>query len=200
VSKDWEMVVGSAKVAHSSAKGTFPMKKLALAIMSAAIAILGFGVVAEAQYGARDGVTVSPSTVPASGNVTLTINGCTPGEVLTVTLEGNVVGTATCNAGATLGSFVTAGLLSQAGSGSATITFQAPAAAGTYNGTVVGNLDYNQAFQIVVIAASTPPGGLPATGSGGIDSTLAVALGLFAVGLGLFGVAQFRRRQSATLA
>ncbi len=173
------------------------MKKLALAVMAVAVTVFGFGVVAEAQYGSTPQIAVSPSTVPASGTVTLTISGCTPGEVLTVRLEGQFLGTVQCRAGGTLGSFVAASLLSQAGTGSATFTFDAPGVAGTYTGTVVGNRGFNRSFQIVVLAPTTPPGGLPATGSGGIDSTMAVGLGLFAVGLGLLAVAGFRRRQTA---
>jgi len=52
----------------------------------------------------------------------------------------------------------------------------------------------------VVAAAGpvAPSAGLPATGSNGIGSTTGIALGLLVSGLGLFIVAQVRRRQTPT--
>jgi hypothetical protein len=44
---------------------------------------------------------------------------------------------------------------------------------------------------------TNPSGQLPATGSSGTNSTTNIALGLFAVGLGLLVVAQVRRRQAS---
>ena len=92
------------------------------------------------------------------------------------------------------------GLVAQVGTGGASVDLTAPTAAGTYPGTVVGTLSFDQPFTVVVVAPVTPPGGLPATGSGGIGTTTTVAIGLFAVGLGLFAVAQVRRRQAAVAA
>ncbi len=43
---------------------------------------------------------------------------------------------------------------------------------------------------------TTPTGGLPATGSGGTNTTLMLGLGALIVGGGLFGVSQIRRRQT----
>jgi hypothetical protein len=50
------------------------------------------------------------------------------------------------------------------------------------------------------VVTTAPPlaGGLPATGSDGIGTTTGIALGLLVVGLGLFVVAQVRRRQAPT--
>jgi hypothetical protein len=112
----------------------------------------------------------------------VTVTGCTAGEVLTVTFNG-ATSTATCVASA-----------------GTTIVLTAPTAAGTYPGTIVGSQGFSQPFQVVVVAAASPPGGLPATGSGGVNSTMTVAAGLFAIGLGLFGVTQLRRRQAAVVA
>jgi hypothetical protein len=84
-------------------------------------------------------------------------------------------------------------------SGNATASVTAPSAPGTYPGTATcGALVAS--FAVVVAAPVTPPGGLPATGSGGIDSTMTVALGLLAVGLGLFGVTLVRRRRNPAIA
>lgn len=49
-------------------------------------------------------------------------------------------------------------------------------------------------------ALTVPGSGLPATGSDGIGTTTGIALGLLVVGLGLFVVAQVRRRQSPSAA
>ncbi len=81
-------------------------------------------------------------------------------------------------------------------SGNATANVTAPSAAGTYPGTATCG-DVVASFSVVVAAPTTPPGGLPATGSGGIDTTTGIAMGLLAVGLGLFGVTLVRRRQTA---
>lgn len=158
------------------------MKKFALALMTTAVAVFGFGAAAQAQYGSTPAVEVSPPTVVPGGDVTVSVTGCTSGEILTVTFNGDTT-TDTCVA-----------------SSSATIVITAPSGPGTYGGTVVGSQGFSQTFQVVVVAAASPPGGgLPATGSG-INSTMTVAAGLFAMGLGLFGVTQFRRRQSAVAA
>jgi hypothetical protein len=45
------------------------------------------------------------------------------------------------------------------------------------------------------VAATTPPAGLPATGSDGIGTTTGIAIGLLVVGLGLFIVTRVRRGQ-----
>jgi hypothetical protein len=175
------------------------MKKFALALMAASAAIFGFGVVAEAQYGAVNAVvTAVPPVVTPGGQFRTTFTGCTPGESVTfVLVSSNARGA--CTGGAALGSIV--GLVlpaQQAGTGSATVELTAPGAPGVYNGTATTSQSgLTQPFTITVTQAVTPPGGLPATGSGGISTTMTVAGGLFAIGLGLFAVTQLRRRQSA---
>jgi hypothetical protein len=47
---------------------------------------------------------------------------------------------------------------------------------------------------ITVAGPATPPGGLPAIGSNGTSTMTIIAVGLFAVGAGLFGMSQMRRR------
>lgn len=156
------------------------MKKFALALMTTAVAVFGFGAVAQAQYGTAPGVEVSPATAPPGGTVTVSVTGCTDGEVLTVTFNG-ATSTATCVASA------------------ATIVLTAPTTPGTFSGTITGSQGFSQPFQVVVAAAAVPPGGLPATGSGGVNSMMTIAGGLFAVGLGLFAVTQFRRRHAGAV-
>jgi LPXTG-motif cell wall-anchored protein len=86
----------------------------------------------------------------------------------------------------------------------------APTEAGVYDGTGVGERSPSLPFQFEIKVPTTPvdpttptttaaPGGtLPETGANGISSTTTIALGLLIVGLGLFVVAQVRRRQAPT--
>ena len=176
------------------------MKKFALALMASAALVFGFGAVAQAQYGSAT-VTFSVSSATPGQTITITINGCTPGETVTVTLNGAVVATATCTAagGLTQGSLLGIGLVQQTAT-SATATFTAPTTPGTYPVVVTGNRGYSVTTSLTVVAAATTPattpgGGLPATGSSGMGTTTSIAIGLLAVGAGLFFVAQVRRRQ-----
>jgi hypothetical protein len=157
------------------------MKKLALGLIALSAVVFGFGNVAEAQYNTVDGTaTVTPTTTAPGGTVTVVMSGCTPGETVTFVL-GSATTSATC-----------------AGDGTAVASLPAPGTAGTYTGTATGvTSGVAASFTVVVALAATPPGGLPATGSGGISTTTGIAIGLFVVGLGLFGVTQVRRRQAA---
>jgi hypothetical protein len=196
------------------------MRKFALALMSAAALVFGFGIAAQAAYPPGNVGITNPSTVmpggtftvsmkcvPGAGNVTFSINGTT------VTL--NI--TVPCNApDAVSGSLM--GFLGQTATGTATGTMTAPTTPGTYQGTGIQAGGAASAdFTIVVQQATTTtaPGasttvagtpttvaatgaGLPSTGSGGMGTTTGIALGLLVVGLGLFVVAQVRRRQPST--
>ena len=180
------------------------MKRLALAFVACAALVFGFGAVAQAQYGSASATFDVPSAAPGQA-VTITITGCTPGEVLTVTVNGAVVGTATCTASAALttGSVLGIGLVQQV-AGSATLTFEAPSAPGTYSVVITGSQGFSFTTSITVASqattpATTPAGGLPATGSDGIGTTTGIAVGLLAVGAALFLVAQVRRRQPSTV-
>lgn len=160
------------------------MKKFSIAVLAAAASILGFGAAAHAQlpdpYPPTSTVTATPASGPPGYTVTVTITGCVPGDVLTVTLGSNTA-TVTCAAPAALNA-----------TGSAATTIAAPNAVGTYTGTVTGT-NFNGSFQIQVVA---PTPTLPGTGSSGVSTMTLIALGLFGVGAGLFGVSQVRRRQA----
>ena len=158
------------------------MKKIALGLIALSSLMLGFGTVSAAPYESGDGTaTVSPTTTTAGGTVTVVMSGCTPGETVDFELE-SATASATC-----------------AGDGTATASMPAPGAAGTYTGTATGvTSGVNASFTVVVAQAATPPGGLPATGSGGISTTTGIAIGLLAVGLALFGVTLIRRRRTVT--
>lgn len=187
------------------------MRKLALALMAASAAVFGFGAVAQAQTGYDPVTTVVP---PAPGGpYTVTYQNCVVGDTITFTQAQStpVSGTAPCaaiSATQLTGSVVGLLLPQQTVSGNATFTFTSgPTTPGTYTVTAVGLQSPLQTFSFTLpgqattttIAPATPatvPGtGLPATGSDGIGATTGIALGLLVVGLGLFVVAQVRRRQ-----
>ena len=154
------------------------MKKFALALTASALVMFGFAAPAAAQYDAEEATaSVSPASATPGGTITVTIENCEPGSTVVVDFNGST-STVTADAG-----------------GSATATLTAPTAAGTYPGTATCG-DQVASFSVVVAAAVTPPGGLPATGSGGLNATAGIAMGLLAVGLGLFGVTHVRRRNA----
>jgi hypothetical protein len=171
------------KVRSRSGKGH--MKKFVVALAASLAIFFGIGGAAHAQtpaptpyVGTTVIVTVSPPTAVPGGTITVTITNCTPGEIVTVSVGGVSV-QVTCDA---------------VGVASASVSM--PTTPGTYTGTATGSISgVTTTFTVTVMAPVTPPGGLPATGSGGIDTTTGIAAGLFAIGLGLFGVAQLRRRQ-----
>lgn len=177
------------------------MKKIALAFLSAAALVFGFGVVADAQYGAGGTSTVSPTNPGPGGTFTMTLNGCEPPETVqyTLTLNGSQVDSASapCASSLSLGSII--GLLAQAsanGTSSAQLTLGVTP--GSYIATATGLTSGVTSSQtLTVVGTPTPPaGGLPVTGSGGMGPTTQVAIGLLVVGLGLFAVAQIRRRKT----
>jgi LPXTG-motif cell wall-anchored protein len=153
------------------------IKKFAMAIMAVSATVLGFGGAANAAYPPDDvTVTVSSKTPPSGSTITATIEGCVDGESATFVLEGS---TAT---GVTTG-------------GTASGQLKVPTAPGSYTGSATCASGASANFAITV---PTPSGGLPATGSSGINSTVAMSAILLLVGVGLFAVSQIRRRQTAT--
>jgi hypothetical protein len=157
------------------------MKKLIVALAATLAVFFGMGTAAHAQYGGSSGVvTVSPPTVAPGGTITVTVSQCTPGERVDISVAGVSV-SVTCGADSV-----------------ASASIAMPTTPGTFNGTAVGAVSgFSTTFVVTILAPVSPPGGLPATGSGGLDASTGIAAGLLAVGLGLFGVAQLRRRQAA---
>jgi len=160
------------------------MKKLALALVTMSTVVFGFGMGAQAQtpvpYGGSSGTsTVTPASLAPGGNATVGISGCPAGSSVVVVFSG-ATSTVTANA-----------------SGAATATVKAPATAGTYPGTATCGTVVSS-FSVVVAAPVVPAGGLPPTGLDGANTTTGIAVGLLVMGLGLFGVAQVRRRQTVT--
>ena len=186
------------------------MKKFALAMMAASAAVFGFGMVASAQ-GYDPAVTVDPASPDAGGAYTVTYDNCFVGETITFTQADSTPTevTAPCEAVAAPASILGLLLPQQAALGSAVGSFTAaPTAPGDYTGTAAGVDSPSLPFMFTIAGDDTtttmapttptteaPAAALPATGSNGIGTTTGIAIGLLAVGAGLFVVAQIRRRQ-----
>jgi LPXTG-motif cell wall-anchored protein len=154
------------------------VKKVALSIV--ALAAVLFGLVAPAaaspQYPPSGlEVTVTDPTPSPGGTFSVTATGCAEGDTVTFSFNGETQ------------TAVVSG-------GSATVSFTAPTTPGSYTGTVTCSGVAGD-FGIVVPSSG---GTLPATGSDGIAGTTVIAIGLLGVGLGLFAVATFRRRQTTS--
>ncbi|MEM1335965.1 MAG: hypothetical protein AAGG08_21155 [Actinomycetota bacterium] len=176
------------------------MKKFALALMAAAAAVFGVGMVADAYPPPVSSPTIDDPTAVDGQTVTIQIP-CVPPETVTLTivfdLTNATIATLTdeCEPTAAPG-FALLG--SATATGVATFTVTAPSTVGGYTATATGSASGALgAVTFTVSAASTPTGGLPATGSDGIGTTTWIAGSLLLVGLGLFAVATVRRRQPA---
>jgi LPXTG-motif cell wall-anchored protein len=169
------------------------MKKLALALIAISATVFGLGLAVEA-YPPGDGlVTATPSTVDPGATFTVAAT-CEPGETATFTFLAQTDADVCSSTSAGLGSLLFAA--PQAGTASA--SFTAPMEPGTYTGNSVGsNTGELGAFSVTVRAPATTQTELPTTGSSGTSTMTIIALGLFAVGAGLFGVSQYRRRTAA---
>lgn len=171
------------------------MKKLALALMALSASLFGLSAVANAgTYPPPTvGVAVVQNPSVAPGGPVFVEIGCAPvGSTVDVTYwtEFPVATVAIlCEARSTGAASL---LGAPANAGSAIFETTAPTTPGTYTGTYVGAA--TGSFTITVAGATTPGGGLPATGSNGTSTMTIIAIGLFAVGAGLFGVSQVRRR------
>jgi LPXTG-motif cell wall-anchored protein len=165
------------------------MKKIAFALVALA-AIFGLSAAAGAAGTyppvLPDVVVSTPSPLPG-GTVVLGITGCEPGAVIEINNAGTSI-TVTADA-----------------SGAATVPTTAPSTPGPYIITVTCG-GATTTLNLNVLPAGPPTnggtngggttGGLPATGSGGTNTTLMLGLGALVVGGGLFGVSQIRRRQT----
>jgi len=184
------------------------MRRLAafLMIMGAAV---GGSAVANASSVDTDRTTTANQTTGAPGySLEVTVTGCEPGETVTATLAG-VSGSGTCAAASGNGLFLSAAT----NNGTAVIPLTAPSTPGTYtitpNGSVTGAFP---AVTITVQATTTtagptttvgptttgvPADDLPETGSS-TGPTVMIAAVLLLAGIGMFAVAQVRRRQAET--
>lgn len=156
------------------------MKKFTLSLAVAAVAVLGFGGVADAAYPPPEQiVTVSDSSPAVGGTITATAN-CAGDETVTFTL-GDQTETTTCSEG-------TANVQLTVGNDPGTIVLGV-------SGGDSGDLGTTEIVIEGASAPATPVDGLPATGSDGIGLTTSIAAGVLLVGLALFAAATLRRRQ-----
>lgn len=124
-------------------------------------------------------VTVSSLSPVAGSSVTVSFDGCPPGDTATF-----VLGAASASAAVQ--------------NGVATATLPVPSTTGVVTGTIsCASGAPGASFEVTVLApAPTPAPGLPSAGASGITQTLQIALILLVLGGGIFGVTQVRRRQT----
>ena len=174
------------------------MKRLAAVLMIAGAAVLaGHSIASAYPVGGPTAGTSAPTTV-AGSTFTVAVNPCDVGSIWTFTFQGTTV-SATCTA-ANHGAFLL-GIIAPA-TGTASATFTAPTAPGTYSGTATSGTT-TLTFSIVVQQAAPPAepgGGIPATGSDSTTPTVTIAVVLLVVGAGMFGVAHLRRRSASAAA
>lgn len=159
-------------------------------------AACGLGVSAAASAYPPGGptLTLSATTVAPGASFSVVFDGCTLGETVSVSIEGGDSDSATCAGPAGASRWI-----SQEPGGTATVTLTAPTAPGTY--TVTGTTSESgltaTATLTVAAAAPAPPGQLPTTGSASSVPMAQIAAGVLAAGIGLAGVAMYRRRPAA---
>jgi len=152
-----------------------------IGVMIGLVATLGFGAsVASAYPVGEPELTVSNSSPPPGGQLTVNASGFCPGKTVTLTIapNGAVVDELTANQ-----------------DGNVSFVMSAPAAVGTYVLTAIGtNCPGSTASSSINVVRR---GGIPSTGS---DSGSTLRLGVIAVSVGasLLGVAALRRRRPAT--
>ncbi|MGK0277062.1 MAG: hypothetical protein ACI9N0_003461 [Ilumatobacter sp.] len=153
------------------------MKKLTLALMAVAAGLFGPGATSNAYSPGAGGVTARPAVVSAGGAVTVSAT-CAAGETVTASLV-SAASSAVCGAERAV-----------------EIMIAAPAVAGYFEGPVTGSANgVLGSFTVTVPVAATQPGLLPAPGTNG-STAMTLALGVFVVGVGLFGLSRLRSRKS----
>ena len=162
-----------------------------LAVVTCAAVCLA-GQAAAQQYPGTATLTLSPSTVAPGGSVTATLSPCTLGETVSFTVAGTTHA-ATC---AGTGGGAARGIMTPAGP-TASVTFAAPTAPGTY--VVTATYSGGVATATLTVAAPATGGGRGTAISTGADSDtpLWVAGTALVAGCALVGVAWRRRRPAA---
>jgi hypothetical protein len=145
-------------------------------LVLAATPVVLVGATAVAQYPPGLGTLVlSPTTVTTGGTFTATLTGCTTGDVIGFSLvsDGD---TATC-------------------ASVASVTLTAPATPGTY--TVFASVADESVTATLTVVGIDEDENLPDAGSDSLP-IVRIGTGLLLAGLGLVGVAWYRRRSSVT--
>lgn len=180
------------------------MRKLVVAIV-VFFALAGGTAAAQSPYFGAPTVSATPQTVAPGGDVTVTVQNCDIGTVVSIELAGVTVMADCSGSSAPVQGFRAPAQTPEPGT--ATGVVGAPTTAGTYDGTASGSSNgepFSLSFQVTVQApTTTSPAGdqggvaaaLPSTGGGGIEPIAVTGIVLLVVGLGLLVVTQVRRRQ-----
>ena len=125
-------------------------------LILAAVALVVLAPAAHAQYGGDGSISVDDSTVTRGQTITVTVDGCEPGEEVTFFFDGSAAGSATAD---------------DTGTATGTVTVPSDASAGDH---VISNScnDATITVTVEVAAATTTGAALPRTGS---DSSLPLA-------------------------
>lgn len=146
-----------------------------------------------------DPLILSATTVVAGQPFTVTLTDCALGETVEFTVSGSSDSETCGGAGGGDTRFLQA-----PGTGTATGTLTAPSTPGEYTVSATGLTSGRSATATITVVAAgagtgdddgAGAGGLPATGSDTTATTLWVAGGALLAGLGLTGVAMYRRRR-----
>jgi LPXTG-motif cell wall-anchored protein len=165
------------------------MRKLAALVALAAAPVLMTTAAASAYPPGAPTLTLSPSTVAPGGAFGATFTGCALGDTVTVSIEGGASASATCSG---TGGGTARGIM-QEGGPSASVMLNAPTVPGTY--TVTATAPGASATATLTVTAAAPAGpSLPTTGSDTSIPITQVAIGVLLAGLGLVGVAWYRRK------
>ena len=186
------------------------MKKLALVLMAVSASLFGLTAVANAYPPATSGTGTISTSNPRFGEPVRFTTPCLPSLRIvqsvyrdTFTFNGRTISWPTisieevpCTSNVGAASM----LVSAPATGTATIVVTAPSEPGTYTvdytGAATGSFSFTVSGAATPAAPGAPGGGLPATGSDSTGTMTMMAIGLFGVGAGLFGVSQMRRRNT----
>jgi hypothetical protein len=154
------------------------MKKIIFSLVALVAGLFGTGATSTAHLPVGGVVTARPAVVAAGGEVTVSAT-CTVGETVTASLL-RATSSAVCGAESAV-----------------EIMIAAPVAAGFFEGPVSGsNNGEIGSFTVTVSVAGTQPGIFPTPGTNG-STAMTLAVGVFVVGTGLFGLSRLRRRKWA---
>jgi hypothetical protein len=156
------------------------MRNLTIAFMALAVGFFCTGSTGNAYLPGSGVVTALPAVVSAGAEVTVRAT-CATGETVMASLV-EETSSAVCGA-----------------KSSVEIIINAPAAAGYFEGPVIGSANgVLGSFNVTVPEATTAAAALPESVTYG-STIVTLAVGLFVVGAVLFGLSLLRRRKSAVL-
>jgi alkaline phosphatase len=174
------------------------MRRLLVMVTLTAACVMGVSATTSA-YPIGPTLALSATTVAPGAPFSATFDGCILGETVSVSIEGGDSDSATC-----AGPAGSSRWISQEPGGTATVTLTAPTVPGTYTVTGTTSESGLSATATLTVAAAAPapgapaPGQLPTTGSDSSVPIAQIAAGVLIAGVGLAGVAMYRRRPART--